>query len=64
VLLNDTTRTDYTSGNLSSVNVEAEAAGTTDWAFHTMDPTTAQGLSTNYNNVVVAEVSNAIVNDD
>lgn len=64
VLLNDTTRTDYTSGNLDTIAVEAEAAGTTDWAFHTMDPTTAQGLSTNYNNVVVAEVSNAIVNED
>lgn len=64
VLLNDTTRTDYTSGNLNSVNIEAEAAGTTDWAFHTVDPTTAQGLSTNYNNVVVASVSNAIVNND
>ena len=30
ILLNEGTRTDYTSGNLSSVNVEEEAAGTTD----------------------------------
>ena len=64
VLLNDTTRTDYTSGILDTIAVEAEAAVTTDWAFHTMDPNTAQGLITNYNNVVVAEVSNAIVNED
>ena len=64
VLLNDSTRTDYTSGNLSSVNVEAEAAGTTDWAFHTVDPTTAQGLSTVYTSITVASASNAIVNAD
>ena len=64
VLLNDGTRTDYTSGNLSSVNVEAEAAGTTDWAFHTMDPTTAQGLAVIYGPSAVASTSNAIVNSD
>ena len=64
VLLNDGTRTDYTSGNLSSVHVEAEAAGTTDWAFHTQDPTTAQGLATVYTSITVASTSNAIVNAD
>ena len=64
VLLNDGTRSDYTSGNLSSVNVEAEAAGTTDWAFHTVDPTTAQGLATVYGPSAVASASNAIVNSD
>ena len=64
ILLNDTTRTDYTSGNTSGVNVEEEAAGPTDIAFHTVDPTTAQGLSTVYTNVSTANVSNAIVNDD
>ena len=64
VLLNDGTRTDYTSGNLSSVHVEAEAAGTTDWAFHTQDPTTAQGLATVYTSITVASTSNAIVNSD
>lgn len=64
LLLNDTTRTDYTSGNLNSVNVEAEAAGPTDFSFRTVDPTTAEGLSTVYTSVAVAEVSNAIVNND
>ncbi len=63
-LLNDGTRSDYTSGNTSSVNVEAEAAGPTDFAFHTVDPTTAQGLSTVYTSISVANVSNAIVNND
>ena len=64
VLLNDSTRTDYTSGNLSSVAVEAEAAGTTDWSFRTVDPTTAQGLDTVYTSITIANASNAIVNDD
>ena len=67
VLLNDGTRTDYTSGNLSSVHVEAEAAGLTDWAFHTQDPTTAQGLSTVYTSITVARANGtngAIVNND
>ena len=63
-LLNDGIRADYTSGNTSSVNVEAEAAGPTDFAFHTVDPTTAQGLSTVYTSISVANVSNAIVNND
>ena len=67
VLLNDTTRTDYTSGNLSSIHVEMEAAGLTDWAFHTQDPTTAQGLATVYTSVTVAAANGAngvIVNAD
>jgi hypothetical protein len=64
VLLNDGTRDDYTSGNLSSIHVEAEAAGTTDFAFHTVDPTTAQGLATIYGPSGVASTSNAIVNAD
>ena len=64
VLLNDSTRTDYTSGNLNSVNVEEEAGGPTDIAFHTVDPTTAQGLSTVYTNITTTAVSNAIVNND
>ena len=64
VLLNDGTRSDYTSGNTSGVNVEAEAAGPTDFAFHTVDPTTAQGLSTVYTSITVASVSNDIVNND
>ncbi len=64
VLLNDSTRTDYTDGNTDGVAIEAEAAGPTDIAFHTVDPTTAQGLSTVYTNISVANVSNAIVNND
>ena len=64
LLQNETTRDDYTSGNLSSIIVEEEAVGPTDFSFRTIDPTTAQGLSTVYNTVNVAEVSNAIVNAD
>ena len=63
-LLNDGTRSDYTSGNTSGVNVEAEAAGPTDFAFHTVDPTTAQGLSTVYTSISVANVSNTTNNND
>ena len=64
VLLNDSTRTDYSSNNLGSANVEAEAAGATDWSFRTVDPTTAQGLSTVYTSITIANASNAIVNND
>ena len=64
LLQNETTRTDYTSGNLSSVAIEEEAVGPTDFSFRTIDPTTAQGLSTVYTSISVAEVSNAIVNGD
>ena len=44
-----------------------EAAGLTDWAFHTQDPTTAQGLATVYTSVTVAAANGAngaIVNAD
>jgi len=55
---------DYTAGNTDSQIVEANAGGPTDVAFHTMDPTTGQGLATVYTNIVVASVSNNIVNHD
>ena len=55
---------DYTAGNTAGQNVEANAGGPTDVAFHTVDPTTGEGLATVYTNVVVASVSNAIVNAD
>ena len=55
---------DFTSGNTSGVNVEANAGGPTDVAFHTVDPTTGEGLATVYTNVVVAEVSNTTTNLD
>ena len=55
---------DYTSGNLSSVAIEANAGGPTDVAFHTVDPTTGEGLATVYTNIVVAEESNATTNLD
>jgi hypothetical protein len=64
VLVDDGTTTDYTSGNTDGVQVEDEAAGTTDWSFRTVDPNTTQGLSTVYTNVTVANVSNLIDNAD
>jgi hypothetical protein len=64
LLQNETTRDDYTSGNLSSIIVEEEAVGPTDFSFRTMDPTTAQGLDPVYISIAVASVSNAIVNAD
>ena len=67
VLLNDSTTTDYTTGNLNSTHVEEEAAGLTDWAFRTIDPTTAQGLATVYTTITVAAANGAngaIVNAD
>jgi hypothetical protein len=64
VLLNDVTTTDYTSGNTDTINVEEEAAGTTDWAFHTVDATTAEGLSTVYTTSSVTEGSNTTNNAD
>ena len=63
-LQNETVRDDYTTNNIDGINVEEEAMGTSDFAFHTMDPTTAEGLTTVYTNITVAEVSNAIVNAD
>jgi|TARA_R110001592_G_scaffold173938_1_gene412665 hypothetical protein len=38
----------FTSGNLSSVDVNANAIGTTDFGLFTMNPTTAQGLDPVY----------------
>ena len=64
LLQNETTRDDYTSGNLSSIAIEEEAVGPTDFSFRTMDPTTAQGLDPVYISIAVASVSNAIVNAD
>ena len=64
LLQNETVRDDYTSGNLSSIIVEEEAVGPTDFSFRTMDPTTAQGLDPVYISIAVASVSNAIVNAD
>jgi len=55
---------DYTAGNTDAVNVEANAGGPTDVAFHTVDPTTGEGLATVYTNIVVAEVTNNILNAD
>jgi hypothetical protein len=55
---------DFTPNNTSSVNAEANAGGPTDVAFHTMDPTTVEGLATVYTNIVVASVSNNIANND
>ena len=63
-LQNDGVTADYTSNNVDGIAVEEEAIGPTDFAFHTVDPTTAQGLSTVYTNVVVAEVSNTTNNAD
>ena len=58
--LNDVDSTDaaYTSGNLSSVDVNAEFIGVTDFATHTMNPTTAQGLAS-----VSAIASSAVVSN-
>ena len=55
---------DYTDGNTDAVIVEANAGGPTDVAFHTVDPTTGEGLATVYTNIVVAEVTNSILNAD
>ena len=54
----DGTDTLYTSGNLSSVNVNAEQIGITDIACHTVNPTTAQGLAQVYTIASSAVVSN------
>jgi len=63
-LQNDGVTADYTSNNVDGIAVEEEAIGPTDFAFHTVDPTTAEGLSTVYTNVVVASVSNTTNNAD
>ena len=54
----DTTDAAYTSGNLSSVDVNAEFIGVTDFATHTVNPTTAQGLA-----AVKAIASSAVVSN-
>jgi len=54
----DTTDAAYTSGNLSSVDVNAEFIGITDFATHTVNPTTAQGLAS-----VKAIASSAVVSN-
>lgn len=64
LLQNETTRTDYSSNNLSSINVEEEAVGPTDFSFRTIDMNTSEGLAQVYNTISVASVSNAIVNGD
>ena len=48
----------YTSGNLSSVDVNENFIGTTDFALHTVNPTTAQGLASVGAIASSAEVSN------
>jgi len=55
----DTTDAAYTSGNLSSVDVNAEFIGITDFATHTVNPTTAQGLAS-----VGAIASSAVVSNN
>ena len=50
--------TDYHPSNLDSRPVEDESVGTTDFAFHTVDPTTAQGLDPVYTSISVAQVDN------
>ena len=41
----DSGDSEFTSGNTSGVDQYANFIGQTDWALHTMNPTTAQGLS-------------------
>jgi len=48
----------FQSSNLSSVDVNANFIGTTDFALHTVNPTTAQGLDPVYGIASSAEVSN------
>ena len=48
----------FDSGNLSSVDVNANFIGTTDFALHTVNPTTAQGLDPVYGIASTAIVSN------
>ena len=59
----DSTDTTYTSGNLSSVDTRAEFLGQTDFATHTVNPTTAQGLASVAAIASSAEVSNATAGD-
>ena len=40
----DSGDSEFTDGNTSGVDQFANFIGTTDWALHTVNPTTAQGL--------------------
>ena len=59
----DSTDTTYTSGNLSSVNVNAEFLGRTDFSTRLVLPTTAQGLNPVYTLSSSAETSNNTTGD-
>ena len=59
----DSTDTTYTSGNLSSVNVNAEFLGRTDFSTRLVLPTTAQGLNPVYTLDSSAETSNNTTGD-
>ena len=52
----------YTSGNTSSIDQFENFIGTTDWALHTMNPTTAQGLNPVYGISASAIESNNVAN--
>jgi hypothetical protein len=59
----DSTDTTYSSNNLSSVNVNAEFLGRTDFSTRLVVPTTAQGLDPIYTLSSSAETSNATTGD-
>ena len=52
----------YTSGNTSNIDQFENFIGTTDWALHTMNPTTAQGLNPVYGISASANESNNVAN--
>ena len=54
----DGTDSEYTSGNLNSIDQYENFIGITDFALHTMNPTTAQGLAS-----VSAIASSAVVSN-
>ena len=59
----DSTDTTYSSNNLSSVNINAEFLGRTDFSTRLVVPTTAQGLDPIYTLSSSAETSNATTGD-
>ena len=59
----DSTDTTYTSGNLSSININAEFLGRTDFSTRLVVPTTAQGLDPIYTLSASGEVSNTTTGD-
>lgn len=59
----DSTDTTYSSNNLSSVDVNAEFLGKTDFSTRVVVPTTAQGLDPIYTIASSAETSNATTGD-